>query len=197
MRYLILILLAAVAFTAELPADVKACVESYNSDIAKVYAPYKAAASKASVKLDADLKKLQEKYTKNGDLDGATNIKNLRDQVQKEELLYDAEAKARYTIAQANFQANARIPVRLISASWETTKGTIKKKDVTALVSKYFDKKANTIRGLVGRDQFGFFEGGSECVLKVVYTQGADPITIIFKDGCGEMVVPKPPEEEK
>jgi hypothetical protein len=180
MRYLILVLLASFAFSAELPADAKAFVDAYNTEIAKGYVPYKAMTVKANAKLEVDLKKLQDKYTKNGDLDNATLIKGIREKAKTDELLNDAENKARESVDKANALLTARVPIQLISATWEGTKNN-KKKDVTKLLSeKYFNRKLNVIRVDVKDTAFGDIDPGSEKILTVVYTQGGDPITVTF-----------------
>lgn len=95
MRYLILLIIASIAFAGEASVNpvIKSSLDTYEADAAKAYAEYLKAVTKVNEKAVKDLDVKFKAAMKKGDLDLANAIKKQVEQINAGETLADLEIK--------------------------------------------------------------------------------------------------------
>ena len=166
MKHLLLLLLAAVAFTGEAPVNpaIKSTMDAFEADAAKAYGEYLKATTKMADKAVKDLDVKFKAAMKKGDLTAATAIKMKMDEIDKGQTLANLETtwKAK---REAIDLLNVPGSIRVISATHSANGQTF---DITEMVQDKFDtdKKPFVLDSKV----FGDPVPGSHKTLVIIYT---------------------------
>jgi hypothetical protein len=143
-KLLMLLLLISHAMGGEstIPTEAQRCVDAYNADVAKAFAAYNEAVAKAAARQQSELKKIQDKLTREAKLEAALAVKGIGEKLQSGELLAAAEERARDPLLDPKKPALLTI----VSATWGVANKSI---DLAPFLTRQIDRKTNSINFLI------------------------------------------------